>query len=231
MGSVKYSGQNSFCQETDTYLGKKRERFGLWLFPCQRYLVEEDWKMLFFLWLLCAIATCPYSGSFYSVTLSLFPSLYLKCLSLTWCLQQPTWKRIKRLCHCHACRLNFTYIKPLYFGSWLCSDSTGHLWQTQIRRPDVLWGEKDAAGHYLPHGSREHRGILRTVMREDLGSEVWEIHAEICKESKWPLKRRGLALPKSPGVTFGVLASVLAVFCVSHLGLYYVFYFLRMLKP
>lgn len=64
-------------------------------------------KQLFFLWLFCAIITCPYSSLLYSVALSLFPSLYLKCLNLSWCLQWPTWKGIKRLCHCHTCRLIF----------------------------------------------------------------------------------------------------------------------------
>lgn len=61
--------------------------------------MEEDWKILFFLWLLCAIITCPYSVSFYSVSLSLFPSLYLKCLNLTCCSQWQGNKKAAPLSH------------------------------------------------------------------------------------------------------------------------------------
>ena len=150
MGSAKFSGWNSFCQETVALVWEKKEK--ALDFNC--FPITGTWRRktenCSFSFGYCAIITCPYSRSFYSVALSLFPSPYLICLSLTLYLQWPTWRGIKTLCHCHACRLIFIYTKPLHFGSWLCSDTISHHWQIWVRRHDIVWGRKCWSGLPAP---------------------------------------------------------------------------------
>jgi len=54
----------------------------------------------------------------------------------------------------------------------------------------TLFGEENADRDYLPHGSVGHRDTLETVKREDVGSEVWDIHAEVCRRSSADLASR-----------------------------------------
>lgn len=165
-----------------------------------------------------AITTCPYTGTFYSVALSLFPRLYLKASTSPTCLQWPIWKGIKRLCHCHACRLNFIDIKLLYVGSWLCSDTTSHHWQIQVRRHEVVcwWA--------LP-ASRQCgvQGHLKDWYERGSGIRGWEIHPEVCRREVLPFQNHLVSL-------LGCLLWYLLL-SVFQLGLYCKFYFLRMLKP
>lgn len=52
-----------------------------------------------------------------------------------------------------ACRLIFIYIKLLFFGTWLCSNTTGHHWQIQVRSYFIC-GKKLLEGIACPMGVR-----------------------------------------------------------------------------
>lgn len=148
--------------------------------------------MLFFIWLLYAITTCPYSAFFYAVAVRLFSSFIWNASASPVCLQWPVWKGIKLLCHFHTSKLIFISTKLLHFGTWLCSDTTGHHWQIQVR--SYLWRKKNTRGHCLSCGNEELKGVLGTVLRENLGKELWGIHAEFCRPRR---SRRDHALLKS----------------------------------
>lgn len=169
MGSVKFSGQNSFCQETVTLIWEKKEksldltvslskvldggRLKNVIFPL--VVVCNNHLSLFWLLLLCG-------------TQSFSPPVF----------EMPQTHLMSAMTH----RKGNKKVVPLSrLQTYLYLYKASVFWELAVlwhhRSPlanpkledTMLFGGKNAGGQYLPHGSMEHRGTLRTIMRQGLG--------------------------------------------------------------